>query len=203
VDAVSDDADLAGPERASPSGRPAGSARIGRTALALVGVVVVYYAVPVDELPSSWDIAGVTLALVAGLGALVWVGVRQVSTLAHHQAGDRSVRLDVLALVLIVVVPLFALGFYAIEQADVHQFAGLDTKTDALYFTMSTLATVGFGDVHAVGQLARALVTIQIVFNLVFVAALVSILTGQIRERAAVRHAALQRAPDDPASPRD
>ena len=182
---ASDDADPAGPAEARPSGRPAGSTRIGRTALALVGVVVAYYAVPVDELPSSWDIAVVTLALVAGLGLVVWVGVRQVRLLAHHQAGDPSVRLDGLALVVIVVVPLFALGFYAIERADGGQFADLETKTDALYFTVSTLATVGFGDVHATGQASRALVAVQIVFNLVVVAALASVLTSQLRARVA------------------
>lgn len=190
MDAVSDDADSAGCEGAPPSGRSAGSARIGRTALALVGVIAAYYAAPVDELPSSWDIVVVTLGLVAGLGVLVWVGVRQVRMLAHHQAGDPSVRLDGLALVVIVVVPLFALGFYAIERADASQFADLETKTDALYFTVSALATVGFGDVHASGQLARALVTVQIVFNLVVVAALASVLTGQIRARMSGRQAA-------------
>ena len=68
-------------------------------------------------------------------------------------------RLDVLALVVFVVVPLFALGYYALEQGDAGQFAEMATKTDALYFTMSTLGTVGFGDVHATGQLARVLVT--------------------------------------------
>lgn len=187
MDAVSDDADPAGPEGAPPSGRPAGSERIGRTALALVGVIVAYYAVPVDELPSSWDIVVVTLGLVLGLGLLVWVGVRQVRMLSHHQTGDPSVRLDGLALVVIVVVPLFALGFYAIERADASQFADLETKTDSLYFTVSALATVGFGDVHASGQLARGLVTVQILFNLVVVAALASVLTGQIRARVAGR----------------
>ena len=117
----------------------------------------------------------------------MWVTVRQLRVMGRYQAGDPSVRLDVLALVIFVVVPLFALGYYALEQADSDQFAEMGTKTDALYFTMSTLGTVGFGDVHATGQLARILVTIQIVFDLVFVAALVSVLTTQFRARAAER----------------
>ena len=117
----------------------------------------------------------------------MWVTVRQLRVMAHYQAGDPSVRLDVLALVIFVIVPLFALGYYALEQGDPDQFAEMSTKTDALYFTMSTLGTVGFGDVHATGQLARVLVTIQIVFDLVFVAALVSVLTTQFRARAAER----------------
>ncbi len=61
------------------------------------------------------------------------------------------------------------------------QFAQLHDKTDALYFNVSTLATVGFGDVHPVGQLARAAVTLQIVFNLVFLGAAVSMITGFFR----------------------
>ena len=52
------------------------------------------------------------------------------------------------------------------------QIDGLETRTDALYFTLSTMATVGFGDVHAVGQLARVTVSFMIVFNIVVVAAL-------------------------------
>jgi voltage-gated potassium channel len=49
---------------------------------------------------------------------------------------------------------------------------------------MSTLGTVGFGDIHATGQLARGLVTPQIVFNLVFVGTLASLVTTQVRRRA-------------------
>ena len=127
--------------------------------------------------------------LLAGLGAVVFVAIRQVRQLARFERGAPGVRLDVVVLVVFVVVPLFSLGYYAIEQGDASQFADLGTKTDALYFTLSTLATVGFGDVHATGQLARALVSVQIVFDLVFVAALVSVLTAHLRARAAERRA--------------
>lgn len=166
---------------------PSARHRIGRGVLAVVGVVVAYYAIPVGEAPSSWGIVFAAVGLLAGLSALVWVAVRQVRALAHYQAGDPGVRLDVLVLVVVVVVPLFALGYYAIEQGDSSQFAELETKTDSLYFSLSTLATVGFGDVHATGQLARALVSVQMVFDLVFVATLVSVLTTQLRARAAER----------------
>jgi voltage-gated potassium channel len=47
------------------------------------------------------------------------------------------------------------------------EFVGLETKTDALYFALTTLATVGFGDVHAEGQVARLLLIAQIIFNIV------------------------------------
>ena len=64
---------------------------------------------------------------------------------------------------------------------------------------ISTLATVGFGDVHPTGQLARAAVTIQIVFNLVFLGAAVSLISGFFRARATGRLQAgsAGRGPDD------
>jgi hypothetical protein len=93
---------------------------------------------------------------------------------------------------------MFALGYFAPQQNDIAQFASLTTKTDALSFTLSPLATVGFGDVHATGQLARGLVAIQIAFDLVFVAALVSVLTSQIRDRAASRRIAAERPHREP-----
>lgn len=54
---------------------------------------------------------------------------------------------------------------------------------DALYFTLATLATVGYGDVHAVGQAARIAVTGQILFNLVFVGVAVAVLGSAVRHR--------------------
>jgi hypothetical protein len=161
--------------------------RVRRDLLALIGVLVAYYAAPVGGLSDS--VAAIALSIVgllAGLAALVWVILREVRTLVRTSLDDPAVQVDGLVLLVSVVVPLFALGYFALESADPDQFAELATKTDALYFTLSTLATVGFGDVHATGQLGRGLVIVQITFDLVFVAAVVSVLSTHIRRRAAV-----------------
>jgi hypothetical protein len=160
-------------------------ARRGRRVLLVVlGGLLVYYAVPVGERPSGHGVALSALGLVVGTALLGWLIVRQVQRLAR--ASDTGeVRLDSLILLIVLVVPMFALGYHALEHADHGQFDSLSTKTDALYFTVSTLATVGFGDVHATGQLARGLVTLQIAFDLVFVAGLVSMVAGRLRERTA------------------
>jgi voltage-gated potassium channel len=165
--------------------------RMRRGALGLVSVMVVYYAFPVGELPSGAGVVFSVIGLLCGVGVLAWLIVRQVRRLVRSDPADGSVRLDSLIFLVVVVVPLFAVGYLGLERADAGQFEELSTKTDALYFTLSTLATVGFGDVHATGQLARGLVTFQIAFDLVFVAALVSLLTNQIRERAASRRAGI------------
>ena len=67
--------------------------------------------------------------------------------------------------------------------------AGLDTRTDALYFTVVTLGTVGYGDVHPVGQAARLIATTQIAFDLVFVAALLSVFSSRVTRVVAARSA--------------
>ena len=40
------------------------------------------------------------------------------------------------------------------------------SRTDALYFTTSTFATVGFGDITPVSQLARGVVSVQMIADL-------------------------------------
>ncbi len=187
--------DAAGPGRgpgespgvAAPGGDPPAH-RAGRGTLSLVSVLAIYYAVPVGALPSGIGIVISVAALLGGVTLLGWLTVRQVQRLARRTA-DEAVRLDSLVFLVVVVVPMFALGFFALNDADPDQFVSLDTKTDALYFALSTLATVGFGDVHASGQLARGLVTLQIAFNLVIVATAASLLTAQIRARAAAGRA--------------
>ena len=69
------------------------------------------------------------------------------------------------------------------RSANPDQIAGLDTRLDSLYFTMTTLLTIGYGDIHAAGQAARALVLIQMVFNVVIIATAATTLTSRIRTR--------------------
>ena len=61
-------------------------------------------------------------------------------------------------MLIVLLVMAFSLTFFLLELASPGQIEELHTRTDALYFTLSTMATVGYGDVHAVGQAARALV---------------------------------------------
>jgi voltage-gated potassium channel len=91
---------------------------------------------------------------------------------------------DRLLLAAVAGVICFALIDYAITRSDETQFAGLQTRTDALYFAVTTLATVGFGDVHAQGQLARQVVTVQMVFNVVVLASAARVLTRGISQRS-------------------
>jgi hypothetical protein len=155
-----------------------------RSAVALALVLVVYFAFPVNQLASTTSTVLSIGGLIIGGSVLAWLIMLQI----RHQlraGSDEGVRTQSLLMLLYMAVLLFALGYYVLANSTDDQFNGMETKTDSLYFTITTLGTVGFGDVHAVGQAARALVTAQIVFNLVFVGALASLLTGRLRRRAA------------------
>jgi len=148
-------------------------------ALVVFGTVV-YYLVPVPGRmrESSWAI--LFSCGVVTLGLLIAFAIRRLLG-----AGEQ-IRVRALVLLLVLTVLFFAWCDDSVARLP-GQFAGLHTKTDALYFTVSTIATVGFGDVHAVGQLARAAVTMQIVFNLVFLGAAITMISGFVRERARSR----------------
>ncbi|WP_327092670.1 ion channel [Nonomuraea sp. NBC_01738] len=144
----------------------------------VVGLVVLYYVVPVgDDLAGLW--VAVTVFL-AGVGVLVWLIGRHTLRVANH---DKQARLRTLLMLLYVMTSFFALAYYAVAMISPGQFVGLVTRTDALYFTVTTIATVGFGDVHALGQVARAMVTIQMAFDLVILALLIGAYRRALRLR--------------------
>lgn len=163
--------------------------------------------------------AGIVVAGVAGyavtplVGERAWLGaalaagavvvvapltVRRVRAVA---TSDQPVLEAIQAVVLLLTVLVFGFAgvFVAIDEHS-DQFVGLDTKIDAVYFTVATLSTVGYGDVHAVGQAGRLAVTLQIVFNLTFLAVAVRLVVGAAQRRVAERSAAAVTPPAvDPA----
>ena len=72
-------------------------------------------------------------------------------------------------------------SYYVIQTTDPTQFDDLATRTDALYYTVITLGTVGYGDVHAVGQFARVISMIQVAFDLVVIGALIAVATSRFQ----------------------
>jgi voltage-gated potassium channel len=89
---------------------------------------------------------------------------------------------EALAVLLTMLLVGFAALYYAMDRLH-GQFSGLDTRLDALYFTVTTLATVGYGDITAVGQKARAAVTVQMLFDLAYVGIAARVLITAARNR--------------------
>lgn len=148
----------------------------GTGALAAI-ITVIYYVLPT---PHRMREASWAILFGCGVGVLAVLIVVSIGRLLR--AGEQT---RVRTLVLLLCVTVFYFSYLDVVLAEIPgQFASLHTKTDGLYFSVSTLATVGFGDVHATGQAARAAVTLQIVFNLVFLGSAVAMISGLWRERA-------------------
>lgn len=161
--------------------------RLLRGVVAIALALVVYFVVPVQ---GGDDLAVRALVTILSLGLLTALVIWQV--LLHVEDQSRSV--DGLLLALVVAVLAFALSFYRLEIADPGQIPGLETRLDSLYFTMTTLLTVGFGDIHAAGQAARALVLVAMVFNVAVIATAATTISSRVRlhaeQRAEARRAA-------------
>jgi voltage-gated potassium channel len=161
--------------------------RLGRlhlgTPLALAACLVGYYAVPYGK--HGWSVHGYTGVLVFAVAAVMLAAVliRQVAG-QLLDGGENTLETLIIALFLLVIA--FALVYIRIAD----EFTEMTTKTDSLYFTMTTLATVGYGDIHPVTQNARAIVTVQMGLDLVYVATAATIVTRLVRDKAISRHAA-------------
>ena len=80
----------------------------------------------------------------------------------------------------------FAASYWALATRQ-GQFVGLQTRLDALYFTGVTMATVGYGDIHPSGQVARGVVLVQLVYTLVFLVSGITALRTRARATAVRR----------------
>jgi hypothetical protein len=157
--------------------------QVASTAGIVVAGVVGYAVTPlVGE--RGWLGAVLAVGSIAVIAPLTVRRVRAVVT------SDQPVLEAIQAVVLLLTVLVFGFaGVIVALDGRGDQFVGLDTKIDAVYFTVTTLSTVGYGDVHAVGQTARLVVTLQILFNLAFVAVAVRVLVGAAQRRVAERSA--------------
>ena len=142
----------------------------------LTGALLFYYFFPVTgEASALWQL----LLFAVGLGLLIWWIIRELSK--QLAAGSSGVRIRSLITLLYPVVALFALAYFLIQRTDPTQFDGLVTRTDSLYFTVITLGTIGYGDVHAVGQLARVVTMIQVALDLVVIGAFVAVASSRVQ----------------------
>ncbi len=78
---------------------------------------------------------------------------------------------------------LFAGTYVVMGTMSASNFGARLTHTDGLYFTVTVLSTVGFGDNTAKSQAARLVVTGQIIADLIIFALAVKIIVGAVSRR--------------------
>ena len=108
------------------------------------------------------------VVLVVGLVAVALLVAWQVrAILRAYTPALRAV--EALALSLPLFLVLFAVVYYLLAGSDPRAFTEPLTRTDSLYFVVTVFATVGFGDITPVSEVARALTTVQMVCDLLLI----------------------------------
>jgi len=76
---------------------------------------------------------------------------------------------------------LFAATYVVMTTISASNFSQPLTRTDALYFTVTVFATVGFGDITARTEAARLVVTGQMITDLIIIGLGLRIIVGAVK----------------------
>ena len=161
------------------AGRPP-ARRIVRSMLRAAGssavLVVIYYLLPLDR--SSTAVA-VTL-LIIGLVALMGLVTYQVRSIIRSSFPLlRGV--EALATSIPLFLLLFAATYVVLATMSAGNFSQALSRTDAIYFTVTVFATVGFGDITAKAEVARLVVTGQMLADLIVLGLGVRVLLSAVQ----------------------
>ncbi len=158
------------PSRQGPAPRRVLVRALLRIGASVAVLIALYYALPFTGTLDSRAAVGLLVGLLLFVVLVVWQ-VRSI--LSATYPGIRAVQ------TMATLVPLFLLLFaasYCIESSTTpSSFSSPLTRTDALYFTVTVFATVGFGDITAQSEAARIAVTVQMVSDLLVLGVLLRV----------------------------
>jgi hypothetical protein len=146
----------------------------GRMGLAVGGLLLAYFMVPLNG--GDNVVFGVS-AVVLGLVVFAAIFVRQMRRIrvARHPVLRAAEAIALVATLFVVTVASIHYGF---SEADAANYSESLDRLDALYFTVTTLATVGFGDITPTATVTRSVTTVQMVLGVALLGAGVRVLLG-------------------------
>jgi hypothetical protein len=153
-----------------------------RAVAVTVIVFTLYFTLPFDKASEFNSAAALFIGLVAVAALLAW----QTRAIVHDPH-PRARAFEALTTSFPIAVLVFATTYFLMGQADPENFTQPLSRVDALYFTVVTFATVGFGDITPVAELARITVTIQIVVDLILVGLVVRVFIQSVQRGLARR----------------
>lgn len=160
-----------------PAARRAAIVGLARALGATVLVVAAYFVLPLDWIA---DVPVLITAPVAVVGFAALLTAQVGSIMRSNVPAIRAVEALGTSLPLFLVA--FAGAYYAMGVADPTWFSESMSKLDALYFTVTVFATVGFGDITATAAPSRAVVTLQMALGLVVLGLGVRLILGAVQE---------------------
>lgn len=149
-----------------------------RVTVLLVVLALLYALAPLGRRLDGNVIAELALALLVLLVVTLWEfwNVRRTKY--------PEVRaLEAVGVTLPLVLMPFATAYYVMAHEVHASFETHLSRLDALYFTITTFTTVGFGDIAAKSEPARAVVTAQMLVDLILIGVIAKALFGAARRR--------------------
>jgi voltage-gated potassium channel len=141
-------------------------------------LIGLYALAPLGSKPGGVIVAELALALLVFAALVSW---QIITVIRSPYPGLRAAEAVAVSLTLLILV--FASTFFVTEQAYPGSFTQSMTRIDAVYFTVTVFASVGFGDITAKTEAARILVTIQMMANLVMIGLIAKVLFGAVQQR--------------------
>lgn len=163
-------------DKQSAPGRWQVVAALLRSGTVVTLLLVAYGFAPLDATP-GW---GTWLVFAAGLGGFAVLIVWQVHGILNSET-PRLRGLQTIAVGLPTLLVLFAAGYVLVSGAWPDSFTEPLSRIDALYFALTVFATVGFGDIAPVSQLARILTMTQMVVGLIVVGFVAKVVLNAVR----------------------
>lgn len=155
--------------------RRQGYKALARTVCLTTVLALVYAYAPMREPVHD----GIPL-LIGSLVLLVVLVAWHVRAVSHsHYPGIRA--MEALTTTVPFLLLSFSAAYFMIDEDSVRAFGAPITRLDALYFTVTTFATVGFGDISARSELARSVVTAQMLVDLLFIGIVARVLVSAVR----------------------
>ncbi|MEV8594493.1 potassium channel family protein [Streptomyces sp. NPDC052012] len=142
-------------------------------------MVTAYFLLPLDRLGPhrpvlSWLLFALALALIAALL------LRQILHVLLSRPNARPAL--VIPLLMCLSILVFAATYQRLAQHPGEMAGGLTTRLDGLYFTLVTLATIGYGDITPRGQGARLVTILQILYSFIFLTAAATALSRHLSD---------------------
>jgi voltage-gated potassium channel Kch len=147
-----------------------------RSLAAAVVLVALYYLLPLNRIPS------VPLEVLLAIGLVILLAVASWQVRSIISAKHPTVRaIGALATTVPVFLLLFAATYFLMAKTSPASFTDHLTRTDALYFTVTTFSTVGYGDITAVSESARLVVTAQMILDLLLLGLGIRVFIGAVQ----------------------
>ena len=151
-------------------------------------LLAVYYLLPIEHRAHQ----SVALRLGVALALFVAVLVNEIRLISSH---DRPILRAAVAMATVIplFLVLFAWIYLTMSHADPSAFSGALTRSgsltrsSALYFTVTVFSTVGFGDITPKTDVARLVVTVQMLADLAVIAVVIRLIFGAVT-RGEARH---------------